>query len=951
MANGNDVGAGDSASAVYAEQLQQEKEHEHEPEPNELTAVPRYGLKLKFDHVWPEKRNQNLRPSIKQSLPMVPLVCRYAAYYWKVSREGRRVYMDYYYMENGKQIYGVPIGGIGGGSIGRGYAGEFCRFQMRPGIYEYNVVQANQFIVTIKDHKGCTIFQSLLSRCSTKSFKAKTKTPSTNNNDIDASTDEAEAQSTKCQLPHCSCSRNRQPLSTWHSNIEDSRCSYTGLYPRAWTEYDLSHYGVRLVCRQISPVIPHDYKESSLPCAVFVWSVQNVCDQERKVSITFTFKNGTGNKKQDAEGNPESQLIAEGSAKGVAIRQTIGDMPCSYNLACRVLPEISITRCPQFDPAGSGEQLWAQLKEYGQLNEQPTSETLKTKDIGVAVCAQLALKPQASHELEFVLAWDMPKIQFPRKLQTHTRYYTKYFDDSGECGPRICEYALKQYASWERLIDAWQRPILNDEGLPDWYKCAIFNQLYYISDGGTIWLKCDSSLGNQLAFDDPRLAYGRFGYLEGHEYRMYNTYDVHFYASPALAHLWPNLQVSLQYDFKDAIGAELNDTRKMLYDGKVMPRKIKNCVPHDLGDPDEEPFTLINCYNIHDVNDWKDLNTKFVLQVYRDYYVLNELAQAQADNASKFSSIEFIDKESLYEQYSQDNNRKSSADGKQQNRKSASMYINETNGKVYLMDAMVYLKSMYGACKAIMERTIEYDKDNDGLIENTKMPDQTYDAWVMDGPSAYCSGLWLAALQAMSVMATLLDQPNDCLRYQDILEKGKRSLEEKLWNGSYYRFDLSHNHRDTIMADQLCGHWYLKSCGFDYEIYPKENVRTALKRIYDNNVMGFHDGNIGAANGFIANASEPSKPGHVDNSTIQAEEVWPGVVYALAATMIQEGMFDEAFQTAGGMYKTLSQRIGMNFETPEALYGEKRYRSIGYMRPLSIWSMQVAWERRRALRD
>lgn len=73
--------------------------------------------------------------------------------------------MDYYYMENGKQIYGVPLGGIGGGTIGRGYAGEFCRFQMRPGIYEYNVVQANQFIVTIKDQKGSTIFQSLLSKC------------------------------------------------------------------------------------------------------------------------------------------------------------------------------------------------------------------------------------------------------------------------------------------------------------------------------------------------------------------------------------------------------------------------------------------------------------------------------------------------------------------------------------------------------------------------------------------------------------------------------------------------------------------------------------------------------------------------------------------------------------------------------------------------------------------
>ena len=35
---------------------------------------------------------------------------------------------------------------------------------------------------------------------------------------------------------------------------------------------------------------------------------------------------------------------------------------------------------------------------------------------------------------------------------------------------------------------------------------------------------------------------------QGHEYRMYNTYDVHFYASFALTLLWPKLQLSLQYD-------------------------------------------------------------------------------------------------------------------------------------------------------------------------------------------------------------------------------------------------------------------------------------------------------------------------------------------------------------------------------------------------------------------
>lgn len=71
--------------------------------------------------------------------------------------------MDYYYLENSKQSYGCPIGGIGGGTIGRGFAGEFCRFQMKPGMYEYQTVHANQFIVTIKDENDVTIFHSLLS--------------------------------------------------------------------------------------------------------------------------------------------------------------------------------------------------------------------------------------------------------------------------------------------------------------------------------------------------------------------------------------------------------------------------------------------------------------------------------------------------------------------------------------------------------------------------------------------------------------------------------------------------------------------------------------------------------------------------------------------------------------------------------------------------------------------
>ena len=62
--------------------------------------------------------------------------------------------------------------------------------------------------------------------------------------------------------------------------------------------------------------------------------------------------------------------------------------------------------------------------------------------------------------------------------------------------------------------------------------------------------------------------------------------------------------------------------------------------------------------------------------------------------------------------------------------------------------------------------------------------------------------------------------------------------------------------------------------------------------------------------------------------------------------MLCEGLTSEGFKTAEGIYKTVYEKIGLGFETPEALYEKKHYRAIGYMRPLSIWAMNIALGRR-----
>lgn len=59
--------------------------------------------------------------------------------------------------------------------------------------------------------------------------------------------------------------------------------------------------------------------------------------------------------------------------------------------------------------------------------------------------------------------------------------------------------------------------------LPDWYKSALFNELYYIADGGTVWVNCDiESIGTfqpaSPAVINPHKhlkEFGKFAYLEG----------------------------------------------------------------------------------------------------------------------------------------------------------------------------------------------------------------------------------------------------------------------------------------------------------------------------------------------------------------------------------------------------------------------------------------------------
>ncbi|RZR89256.1 hypothetical protein BHM03_00016954 [Ensete ventricosum] len=54
--------------------------------------------------------------------------------------------------------------------------------------------------------------------------------------------------------------------------------------------------------------------------------------------------------------------------------------------------------------------------------------------------------------------------------------------------------------------------------------------------------------------------------------------------------------------------------------------------------------------------------------------------------------------------------------------------------------------------------------------------------------------------------------------------------------------------------------------------------------------------------------------GTIGMSTMQSREIWPGVTYSVAAAMIQEGMLEEAFRTAQGIYEAAWSQEGLGLE-------------------------------------
>lgn len=570
--------------------------------------------------------------------------------------------------------------------------------------------------------------------------------------------------------------------SSWDKlNIGDAK--YYALQPKGWIVYN--GFKAKVKSLFFSPIIAHNYKETSYPVAVFEYELYNPTNKQIEVALMLTWPQV-----------PYSKLIRKGYQSYLLKRKDISGIVLKANhkqnppetqesewciATKKIKDDDVISYVLSWDKDGNGKDIWNDFSDDGVL----ANKNLDSSNSACAIAVKITLNPHQIRHIPFVISWDVPVIQFASGTQWW-RKYTQYFGTDSNNSFDIAYEALGNYKKWQKQIDEWMTPVIDNDKYPEWLKCTGFNELYY-NQFGSVFYESGLKKGHSQEFMGLHQDDHKHFVMESPIYRSANTLDVRHYSSIVFARFWPEIE-------KDTLKCYADAVLYYKYERPV-PRGL---APHDVGDPTKwDPYFKFDVYR-HDIPDlpyWKDLNPKFIQQVWRYYYL--------------YKDEEFLD------------------------------YV-------------------WPACKAAYEFMKKTDKDNDFLPNNYKS-DNTYDDWGLYGTSLLCGGLWVGALEAMSEMAkieddAILDEVNDWLKKAK-LNLDKQLWYEK---GGYYKIDTKSKFPTAIMSDGLNGQRYCEEYGLA-DILPKEKMKSHLKQVYKRCVKPMRDytgdgiGDIGAINGLKEN--------------------------------------------------------------------------------------------------
>ncbi len=260
----------------------------------------------------------------------------------------------------------------------------------------------------------------------------------------------------------------------------------------------------------------------------------------------------------------------------------------------------------------------------------------------------------------------------------------------------------------------------------------------------------------------------------------------------------------------------------------------------------------------------------------------------------------------------------------------------------------LFLSRNWDKIKKATEYIIKEDGNGDGLIEKEQA--NTYDI-AFYGANTYVGALYLASLKAASQMAMFMKDSTFAQHCDSISDSGSRRSVEKLWNGEYFVQDVDlakhplSQYATGCLSDQLFGQTWADLYGLG-TLYPGQKVKTTLESIWKYNWakdVGSQT-NLHKPERVYANPGEagllvctwPHTKHMGDSGVRYRDEVWTGIEYQVATSLIYEGMTEEGLS----MVKAIHDRYSPEKHNPwnEIECGDH------YARAMASWGVLLALE-------
>ncbi|HYW94807.1 MAG TPA: GH116 family glycosyl hydrolase, partial [Bacteroidales bacterium] len=248
---------------------------------------------------------------------------------------------------------------------------------------------------------------------------------------------------------------------------------------------------------------------------------------------------------------------------------------------------------------------------------------------------------------------------------------------------------------------------------------------------------------------------------------------------------------------------------------------------------------------------------------------------------------------------------------------------------------------------------VPWDPGKEGVIRGDQP--NTYDIDFF-GPNMLTGSLYLGALKAASEMAVAMGETEKAEAYLSLAEKGREAYENLLWNGSYYEQKVEvidgvhipgrlkspgeglpkYQFGKGCLSDQLLGQFLADVTGLG-NLLDSAHINRALQSIYNHNfVKSFRDFDnvqrVYALNDesglLLCSWPEGGKP---LLPFVYSDEVWTGVEYQVASSLIWHGQVDEGLEVA----RAVRNRYRGYNRNPLGEIESGRY----YARSMSSWAL------------